>query len=145
VQPQVNFSLLSALNLIQISSHSAHSERFFSRPNRRIALALHAESMYSKQARLTVQERLESLVAQMHRGGILYLEALCEFKKAFVSAALRDNQGNISKAAPALGLHRNSLTRICIELQLDIRDFRPSSRRPPKSAQAAFVAKRAAR
>ena len=74
-----------------------------------------------------------------------YLEALGEFKKAFVSAALRDNKGNISKAAPALGLHRNTLTRICIELQLDIRDFRPSSRRPPKSARAALVAKRAAR
>jgi DNA-binding NtrC family response regulator len=96
-------------------------------------------------ARFAVQERLDSLVLQMHRSGILYQEALCEFKKAFVSAALRDNKGNVSKTAPALGLHRNTLTRICIEFQLEIRDFRPSSRRPPKSAQAAFVPKRAAR
>jgi Fis family transcriptional regulator, factor for inversion stimulation protein len=98
-----------------------------------------------KQARLIVQERMESLVAQMHKGGILYREALCEFRKAFVSAALRENKGNISKTAPALGLHRNTLTRICTELHLDIRDFRPGSRRPPKSAHAAPVAKRAIR
>jgi DNA-binding NtrC family response regulator len=101
--------------------------------------------MYSKQARFEVQERLDSLVAQMHRGGILYGEAVGEFKKAFVSAALRDNKGNISKTAPALGLHRNTLARICFKLQLDIRDFRPSSRRPPRSANTAQVPKRAAR
>ena len=88
---------------------------------------------------------MESLVAQMHRGGILYREALCEFKKAFVAAALRENKGNVTKTAPALGLHRNTLTRICLELQLNLRDFRPNSRRPPKSAHAALVPKRAAR
>ena len=92
-----------------------------------------------------MQERLDSLVLQMHRGGVLYQQALCEFKKAFVSAALRDNKGNVSKTAPALGLHRNTLARICFELQLDVRGFRQSSRRPPKSAHAALVPKRAAR
>jgi DNA-binding NtrC family response regulator len=73
-----------------------------------------------------VHEHLESQVAQMHRSGILYQEAVCEFKKTFISAALRDNEGNISKTAPALGLHRNTLARICFELQLDIRGFRPT-------------------
>ena len=88
---------------------------------------------------------MESLVAQMHRGGILYREALCEFKKAFVAAALRENKGNVTKTAPALGLHRNTLARICLELQLDVRDFRTNSRRPPKSAHADLLPKRAAR
>ena len=92
-----------------------------------------------------MQERLESLAVQMHKGGILYREALREFKKAFVSAALREHKCNLSKTAPALGLHRNTLTRICLELQLDIRGFRPSSRRPPKSANTAQAPKRAAR
>jgi DNA-binding NtrC family response regulator len=92
-----------------------------------------------------VQERLELLVAQIHRGGILYREALREFKRAFVSAALRENKGNVSKTAPALGLHRNTLMRICAELHLDVRAFRPRSRRPPKSARPALMAKRAAR
>ncbi len=90
-------------------------------------------------------ERLELLVAQIHSGGILYREALREFRKAFVAAALRENKGNVSKTAPALGLHRNTLMRICRELDLNVRDFRPRSRRPPKSAQPALMAKRAAR
>jgi DNA-binding NtrC family response regulator len=92
-----------------------------------------------------VQERLDSLVALMTRGGILYQEALGEFKRAFVSAALRDNKGNVSKTAPALGLHRNSLARICAELDLDVRGFRPGSRRPPKSAHPDVAVKRSAR
>lgn len=92
-----------------------------------------------------MQERLGSLVEQMHRSGILYREAVSEFRKAFVCAALRDHRGNVSKTAPALGLHRNTLARICLELQLDVREFRPGSRRPPKSAHPAAVPKRAAR
>ena len=92
-----------------------------------------------------MKERLDSLVTQMHRGGILYREAVDEFKKAFVSAALRESDGNVSKTAPALGVHRNTVARICIELQLDVKGFRPSQRRPPKSAHPAVVSKRAAR
>ncbi len=91
-----------------------------------------------------MQERLESLVADMHRGGILYREAVSAFKKAFISAALRENKGNLSRTAPALGLHRNTLTRICGELELDLGSFRAGARRPPKSATA-FPVKRAAR
>lgn len=92
-----------------------------------------------------MQERLDLLVAQMHSGGVLYREAVSEFKKAFVSAALRDNNGNVSKTAPALGLHRNTLARICFELRLDVRGFRPTSRRPPKHVHASVVPRRAAR
>ncbi len=91
-----------------------------------------------------MQERLASLVADMHRGGILYREAISEFKKAFIGAALRENKGNLSRTAPALGLHRNTLTRICSELELDLRSFRSGARRPPKSATT-FPVKRAAR
>jgi DNA-binding NtrC family response regulator len=92
-----------------------------------------------------VKETLESLVAQMHRSGILYSEGVSEFKKAFISVALREYKGNLSKAAPALGLHRNTLTRICFELQLDTKSFRPSGRRPPKSIRPRLVIKHSAR
>ncbi len=92
-----------------------------------------------------MQERLHYLVAEMRKGGIMYGEALDEFKKAFISAALRENHGNLSKTAPALGLHRNTLTRICAELAIDARSFRAASRRPPRSAQAAVAATRALR
>jgi DNA-binding NtrC family response regulator len=92
-----------------------------------------------------VQDILESLVVKMDRGGISYREALSEFRKAFVCAALRENKGNLSKAAPALGLHRNTLTRICFELQIDTRSFRPGRRRPPKSALSPGLVKRSVR
>jgi len=76
---------------------------------------------------------LESLVKEMYGGGIIYDEALAEFKKAFICAVLRENNGNLSKSAPALGLHRNTLSRICLGLQIDTRSFRPGRRLPPKS------------
>jgi DNA-binding NtrC family response regulator len=54
---------------------------------------------------------MDLLVLQMHRGGILLGEAVDEFKKAFVCTALRENDGNVSKTAPTLGVHRNTLSR----------------------------------
>ncbi len=101
--------------------------------------------MYWKSARSGVQQHLDLVVEQMYKGGVAYGEALSEFRKAFITAALRENNGNLSKTAPALGLHRNTLTRICLHLQLDARIFRTASRRPPKSARAATVARQALR
>lgn len=46
--------------------------------------------------------------------------------------------GNVSKAAPKLGLHRNTWTRAIAQLELDISAFRPSVRRPPASVTAAY-------
>lgn len=91
-----------------------------------------------------MEQRLASLVTEMHKGGILYSEALAVFRKAFISAALRENNGNLSKAAPALGLHRNTLTRLCFELQIDLSRFRARSRRPPGSARSPLIMKRVA-
>jgi DNA-binding NtrC family response regulator len=92
-----------------------------------------------------VQEHLESLVDRLHKAGILYREAVAEFRRAFIGAALRENRGNLSKTAPQLGLHRNTLTRLCEELEVEPRNFRPASRRPPKSAHTPVMVKRAAR
>lgn len=89
-----------------------------------------------------MKDQIEALVLQMYRGGILYREALHEFKKAFITAALRANDGNLSKTAPRLGMHRNSLTRTVAELQLDVSGLRPH-RRPPSSV-ASLLAKKAA-
>ena len=74
---------------------------------------------------------LDALISQMHNCGILYVEAVREFRKAFIAAVLRDNNGNQSKAARELGMHRNTLTRTASALELDLRTLRPGSRRPP--------------
>ena len=74
---------------------------------------------------------LDALISRMHNGGILYTEAVREFRKAFIATVLRDNNGNQSKAARELGVHRNTLSRTVSALELDVRALRSGSRRPP--------------
>ena len=50
--------------------------------------------------------------------GIRFPEATREFEKRFISRVLADSDGNLSKAADALGIHRNTLSRKMTELRL---------------------------
>jgi Fis family transcriptional regulator, factor for inversion stimulation protein len=75
--------------------------------------------------------QLETLVRRMHRTGILYHEALEEFKKQFILVVLRDFNWNRSKAARVLGMHRSTLVRTLRELNIDIRGLRNAERRSP--------------
>jgi Fis family transcriptional regulator len=92
-----------------------------------------------------MRSELNALINQMHQGGILYTEAVREFRKAFIATVLRGNNGNQSKAARELGMHRNTLSRTVSALRLDIRALRPGSRRLPSSESLAVVAKRVSR
>jgi len=97
-----------------------------------------------------VKDQLAILVAQMHESGILYGEAVREFKKVFIAHVLAQHNGNQCKAARQLGMHRNTLSRTIAELALDVKDIRRDAserRRPPRSAPApaATLQKRAAR
>ena len=78
-----------------------------------------------------MRSQIDALISRMHKGGILYVEAVREFRKAFIAMVLRENNGNQSKAARELGMHRNTLTRTASALKLDVRALRPGSRRPP--------------
>src|SRR5438876_2822355 len=75
--------------------------------------------------------QLETLARRMHRTGILYYEALEEFKKQFILVVLRDVNWNKSKAARVLGMHRSTLVRSLRELHIDNRTLRNAERRPP--------------
>ncbi len=92
-----------------------------------------------------VQQRMELLISEMYKNGIRYNEAMAAFRKAFITVALRENNGNLSRTAPALGIHRNSLTRLCFELEIDAGQFRTRLRRPPGSAQPPLFVKRVVR
>jgi Fis family transcriptional regulator len=92
-----------------------------------------------------VKDQLEALVNQMYKSGILYSEAVREFKKRFLLAVLNENHGNQCKAARELGMHRNTLSRTISELKLDIRAVRDNARRPPRSARPVFLERKAAR
>lgn len=95
-----------------------------------------------------MKTQLEVLVAQMFDSGILYTEAVREFKKTFIAHVLEQHRGNQCKAANHLGMHRNTLSRTLDELGLDVKEIRrqSSERRPPRSAQPeAALEKKAAR
>jgi DNA-binding NtrC family response regulator len=58
-----------------------------------------------------VKDQLESLIATMVDGGILFEEAVREFEKKFIARVLEGQNGNQSRAARTLGIHRNTLSR----------------------------------
>jgi len=52
---------------------------------------------------------LQVLVEEMFRSGIKLNQALREFEKGYIEAALSSSRGNQSSAARSLGIHRNTL------------------------------------
>jgi Fis family transcriptional regulator, factor for inversion stimulation protein len=69
--------------------------------------------------RATVKDQLESLVGMMVERGILLEEAVTEFEKKFIKRALESANGNQSRAAKLLGIHRNTLSRKVDVYKLD--------------------------
>ena len=68
--------------------------------------------------------QLAALVRQMRTACIRYAEAVEEFRKEFIVTVLRDVNGNATKAARVLGMHRNTLARTLRDLNLDARALR---------------------
>ena len=58
-----------------------------------------------------MRDQLEGLVLQMVERGILFDEAVGEFEKRFIKRILDRANGNQSRAAKFLGIHRNTLSR----------------------------------
>jgi Fis family transcriptional regulator, factor for inversion stimulation protein len=58
-----------------------------------------------------VKDQLESLVSQMIDKGLLFEEAVSEFEKKFILKVLEKSKGNQTKAARAMGIHRNTLNK----------------------------------
>lgn len=68
-----------------------------------------------------MRDQLEGLVVQMVERGILFDEAVMEFEKRFIKRVLERAEGNQSRAAEVLGIHRNTLRRKISEYKLDHR------------------------
>ncbi len=64
---------------------------------------------------------LEQLVSQMVEKGIHYEDALREFERRFIVEVMEQTDGNLSKAADTLGVHRNTLSRKIKELKIKTR------------------------
>jgi DNA-binding NtrC family response regulator len=65
-----------------------------------------------------VNEKLERLVEEMVARGIRFDDASREFERRFISRVLAESDGNLSKAAGVLGMHRNTLSRKMVEHRL---------------------------
>jgi DNA-binding NtrC family response regulator len=65
-----------------------------------------------------MNEKLERLIDEMVEKGVRFPEAMREFERRFIAKVLADNEGNLSKTADALGLHRNTLSRKITELRI---------------------------
>lgn len=68
-----------------------------------------------------IKDQLEGLVNQMVERGILFDEAMVEFEKRFIKRVLDRTNGNQSRAAQLLGIHRNTLSRKIGQYKLDHR------------------------
>ena len=71
-----------------------------------------------------MKDQLEGLIIQMYKSGIRYSESVREFKKRFILTVLQENRGNRCKTARQLGMHRNTLSRAIIELDVDVKGLR---------------------
>ena len=58
-----------------------------------------------------IAERLQKLVDEMVDKGVQFDDAVHEFEKRFIATVLGHHEGSLTKAADALGIHRNTLTR----------------------------------
>ena len=67
---------------------------------------------------MPLREQLERLIDDMITRGVRYDDAQREFEKRFIQHILARTDGNLCKAADALGMHRNTLSRKMTEYRL---------------------------
>jgi len=58
-----------------------------------------------------VREQLDRLIGEMIDRGIRFTDANREFERRFITRVLAAADGNLSRAADILGMHRNTLSR----------------------------------
>lgn len=81
-----------------------------------------------------MKDQLDALINQMLEHGVHYEDAVNEFEKRFIRKMLEKCNGNRCKAADALGIHRNTLSRKIDEMRLDHKPRRRKSVRSSHSA-----------
>jgi DNA-binding NtrC family response regulator len=65
-----------------------------------------------------MNEKLQRLIDEMVERGVRFSEECREFERRFIAKVLAESDGNLSKAADALGVHRNTLSRKIAELRI---------------------------
>ena len=58
-----------------------------------------------------IKDKLEEVIDEMVSKGIYWSEAASQFEKLFIIRALQDSDGNLSRAAGIMGVHRNTVSK----------------------------------
>ena len=90
-----------------------------------------------------MKSTLEALVKEMVEKGILFEDAVAEFEKHFILLVLKRTNGNLSKAADELRLHRNTLSKR-VEKYYQNHHMTGARHRRPRAQAQAHAAKAAA-
>lgn len=65
-----------------------------------------------------MKDQLDLLINQMIEHGVCFEDAVAEFQRRFIQKSLARNNGNKSKTAESLGIHRNTLSRVMHQAHL---------------------------
>jgi len=68
-----------------------------------------------------MREEFERIVNEMVDKGVHFDDAQREFERRFITRVVAHCEGNVGKAAEALGMHRNTLTRKVTALKIKVR------------------------
>lgn len=82
--------------------------------------------------------QLTRLVSELVDRGLTLEQARGEFEKQFILASLRQSEGNFSRSAKYLGVHRNTLRNKLTSLGIKPNDYaaaRPSRKRGRSAAR----------
>jgi len=66
----------------------------------------------------TIHERMELLIKEMVEKELPIKEAIKEFEKIYIETAAKTYNGNKTRMAQALGIHRNTLHNLCKTLKI---------------------------
>ena len=58
-----------------------------------------------------IKDKLEEIVGEIASKGIYWSEATSQFEKLFIIRALQNSDGNLSRAAEIMGIHRNTIAK----------------------------------
>ncbi len=82
-------------------------------------------------AKKDLKGQLDQVIHELVRQGLTLEQARKEFEKQFIVASIRRNDGNLSRSAQSLGVHRNTLRNKVTHLGIASSDY---SRRTSSSS-----------
>lgn len=86
--------------------------------------------------RQNLNGKLGQLVEELAGNGLTLSQVSREFEKQFILVILRNNEGNLSRSAQHLGIHRNTLRNKVGSLGIEASDYlAPLRRRPGRQSQ----------